>query len=724
MKHRVIGAVMIISSLLVCSVGMHFAKTQAAGKITLSTNQLELPVGKKKTIRLKNLPAKKCVKWRVASGKKCIRLTSKKKKSVTIKAKSPGRAIVVAKVGKKKYHCNIYVRNKKGAVSTTVPTYEPEEKITPTPAEGVGATPIIPVSSPPEESKTVTPVTSEMPEESETMTPVISEMPGESATPEPGEDCIPSPTNIPEDEMRIYEYLDLDNQWSEISIPENVEEGAEIYYMESNVFEDAKGRSFRLDYLPETTVEAYLYAYEVEQVEAGGVTFTFNKDSDTRNDNNNTKDNETEFMERITLTILDESQLENFEKDDLTIKTSFDTCTTYPDYEYDAQGNRYQYGEFAYYPSYKDSAIETAYDVQAGSLGEGAYTRPVQYHQINIALRTKGEHWVEIYYKGDLVKRREYSLKYEHQSPLRLYVKMLEEALWTGEMTEAQKVEAIGLACSKLPYQLGYDCWVCSEVAMVAAHDLELDAYIQSLQYPEKRSYVGAASSDHNYLVVNYSDGSSSDLNFQGQMISSDYMYLYDYLEETLFTSEMTQKEKLDVIADKINEMSYSQVKDVDTNMQGSTNLSGVTMMIYAAGCIGVDGYTYIIDSNNHFTCTLSDGTKYHVSESEVAFKDVRVRREICEKISGTIFTENMSVDEKLQALTECFHAEITLETFMERFEITPEDMSYVTYHDMVEDLFYKIGCSDYMIVTMGETISYYLYFEEEDRKEIELYWF
>ncbi len=709
-KHILTGVLLSLILILTYSISISTTKAQASKKIKLSSNGIELSVGKKKTIYVKNLSKKKRTKWQVAAGKKYITLSKKKKNCVTIKAKKPGIAIVVAKIGKKKYRCTVYVRDEKNPASTTEPTYAPEGSATKTPVTSTTPTP--------EGSVTKAPVTSTtpIPEGSATNIPMTS------ATPE--EDITTFPTHIPDaGTKRIYQYLDLDNNWSEITIPENIEEGAEIYYMESNVFEDAKGRSFRLDYLPETTVEAYIYAYEVEQIEAGGVTFTFNKDSDIRNDNSNTKDNETEYIEHITLTILDENQLEHFEKDELTIKTSYDTYTAYPDYEYDAEGNRYEYGEFAYYPNYKDSAIETSYDVQSGSLGEGSYTKPVKYHRINIVLRKKGEHWIEVYYKGDLVKRREYSLKYQQQSPLRLYVKKLEDALWTEEMTEAQKVEAIGVACSKLPYQLGYDCWVCSTIAMVAAHDLELDAYIQSLQYPEKRSYVGAASSDHNYLVVNYSDGTSSDLNFQGQTISSDYMYLYDYFEETLFTSEMTQREKLDAVAAKISDMSYSQVKEADSNIQGNS-FSGVTMMIYTAGCIGVDGYTYIIDSENNFTCMLSDETEYYVSESEVAFKDARVRRELCEKVSGALFTENMSVDEKLQAMTECFHAEITQEAFMEIFEITQEDMSYVTYYNIIEDLFYEIGCSNYMIVTMDETISYYLYFDEQERKEIELYWF
>ncbi len=402
-KRSFIGVLLIFNCLLICSIGISITEVQAAKKIKLSANRMELNVGKKKVLRVKNLSQNKRVKWSVAAGKKCITLLEKKKNRVTVKAKKEGIAQVVAKIGTKKYRCKIYVRNKKNTGATVGPTYVPVSDETPKPEGSV-----IPTAG---GSTTPVPEKSTVPAGNATIAPGISAtpIPGESTTiaPEtseaPGGDII-LPTDTPDDiTERIYEYLDLDQNWSEITIPENVEEGAEIYYMESNVFEDAKGRNFRLDYLPETTVEAYVYAYEVEQVEAGGVTFTFQKDSDTRNDNNNTKDNETEFIEYFTLPILDENQLENFEKDELTIKTSYDTCTTYPDYEYDAEGNRYEYGEFAYYPNFKDSAIETSFDVQAGSLGEGAYIKPVKYHKINIAVRTKGEHWVEIYYKGELV---------------------------------------------------------------------------------------------------------------------------------------------------------------------------------------------------------------------------------------------------------------------------------------------------------------------------------
>lgn len=70
----------------------------AAKKITL-TKSAKVAVGKKATLRLKN--NKKKVIWSVISGKKNIKLSAKKKTSVTIKGIKKGNAKVQAKIGKK-----------------------------------------------------------------------------------------------------------------------------------------------------------------------------------------------------------------------------------------------------------------------------------------------------------------------------------------------------------------------------------------------------------------------------------------------------------------------------------------------------------------------------------------------------------------------------------------------------------------------------------------------
>ncbi|WP_455057575.1 hypothetical protein [Jutongia sp.] len=58
--------------------------TQAAGAVKLSSKKLTINVGKTKTITLKN--NKKKTKWKIVSGKKCIKLSKKKKNSVKIAA--------------------------------------------------------------------------------------------------------------------------------------------------------------------------------------------------------------------------------------------------------------------------------------------------------------------------------------------------------------------------------------------------------------------------------------------------------------------------------------------------------------------------------------------------------------------------------------------------------------------------------------------------------------
>lgn len=81
----------------------------AAKKITL-TKSAKVAVGKKTTLRLKN--NKKKVTWSVISGKKNIKLSAKKKTSVTVKGVKKGNAKVQAKIGKKKFTCRIQIVKK------------------------------------------------------------------------------------------------------------------------------------------------------------------------------------------------------------------------------------------------------------------------------------------------------------------------------------------------------------------------------------------------------------------------------------------------------------------------------------------------------------------------------------------------------------------------------------------------------------------------------------
>ena len=80
-------------------------------KVKLNKKTVTVNVGKTVKIKLQN--NKKKVKWTVASGKKNVTLSKKKKTGVTIKGIKAGKAKVQAKVGKKKYVCKVTVKNTK-----------------------------------------------------------------------------------------------------------------------------------------------------------------------------------------------------------------------------------------------------------------------------------------------------------------------------------------------------------------------------------------------------------------------------------------------------------------------------------------------------------------------------------------------------------------------------------------------------------------------------------
>ena len=92
----------------------------AKKKVKLNKKTVTVNVGKTVKIKLQN--NKKKVKWTVASGKKNVTLSKKKKTEVTIKGKKAGKAKVQAKVGKKKYVCKVTVKVKKRANSSAKKT--------------------------------------------------------------------------------------------------------------------------------------------------------------------------------------------------------------------------------------------------------------------------------------------------------------------------------------------------------------------------------------------------------------------------------------------------------------------------------------------------------------------------------------------------------------------------------------------------------------------------
>ena len=75
----------------------------------LSAKNLTMKVGKTAALKVKKTSKK--AKWSIASGKKNIRLTAKKKTSVKVKAVKVGKAKISCKIGKKKLICKVSVKS-------------------------------------------------------------------------------------------------------------------------------------------------------------------------------------------------------------------------------------------------------------------------------------------------------------------------------------------------------------------------------------------------------------------------------------------------------------------------------------------------------------------------------------------------------------------------------------------------------------------------------------
>ncbi len=96
-----------------------FPPAEAEAKsASLSDKRLEITTGKSRRLKLQN--NKKKATWSIVSGKNCIQLKGKSKNGVTIIGKKAGKAVVRAKVGKKKYVCNVTVKNAKKNRTTPI----------------------------------------------------------------------------------------------------------------------------------------------------------------------------------------------------------------------------------------------------------------------------------------------------------------------------------------------------------------------------------------------------------------------------------------------------------------------------------------------------------------------------------------------------------------------------------------------------------------------------
>lgn len=97
---------LVIMLIIIMSINLFPVQANAAKKVELNKKKLSLYVGESFTLKLKN--NKKKVKW--SSSKKNVATVSKTGK---VMAKKIGTCKIVAKVEKKKYSCNITVKNRK-----------------------------------------------------------------------------------------------------------------------------------------------------------------------------------------------------------------------------------------------------------------------------------------------------------------------------------------------------------------------------------------------------------------------------------------------------------------------------------------------------------------------------------------------------------------------------------------------------------------------------------
>lgn len=149
----------------------------ASVKMNAKTKNKTVRVGESVTLKVKK--GKKKAKWTVRSGKKCIRLRTKKKASVRVYGVREGRGTVRCKLGGRKMYCKIRVTagkevaNKPSASPAVVPTASPDSTGT---AAGTGTpVPTVSPTSEPAASPTVSPSASPKP----TVTPCPTHIPTE-----------------------------------------------------------------------------------------------------------------------------------------------------------------------------------------------------------------------------------------------------------------------------------------------------------------------------------------------------------------------------------------------------------------------------------------------------------------------------------------------------------------------------------------------------------------
>ncbi|MDD7348933.1 MAG: BspA family leucine-rich repeat surface protein [Clostridiales bacterium] len=160
-----------ISTILTLALTLGLCQTAApteAATLQIGTKKLTIKVGKTTTLKLKK--TRKKAKWSIASGKKYIRLTAKKKTSVKVKALKEGKAKISCKVGAKKLTCRVVVKGNVKPEKTANPTVNPTNiptkvpKLSPTQSPAaVTETPLVTATATPTGTPNQTPEVTKIP---------------------------------------------------------------------------------------------------------------------------------------------------------------------------------------------------------------------------------------------------------------------------------------------------------------------------------------------------------------------------------------------------------------------------------------------------------------------------------------------------------------------------------------------------------------------------------
>lgn len=172
----------------------------AKKKVKLNKNKVTVKVGQKITVKLKN--NKKKVKWSISSGKKNVALSKKKKTSVMIRGRKAGKAKVQAKVGKKKYVCQVTVQAEKKENKTVV--LAPTAAASQAPHADVTKAPLSHVSEAPKGPATSAPTQEPAPTASIPVSPVPTASAPETPAPAPTESAPETPEPVPEESASPY----------------------------------------------------------------------------------------------------------------------------------------------------------------------------------------------------------------------------------------------------------------------------------------------------------------------------------------------------------------------------------------------------------------------------------------------------------------------------------------------------------------------------------------